>query len=72
MIFNSEGLNLHSQLNISMSKKDQEFVLTEEDLRRINSKEGILEILKAKEYKLDKILNELGYLEEMEGLDHRV
>jgi polyphosphate kinase 2 len=52
-----------------MSKKDQEFVLTEEDLRRINSKEGILEILKAKEYKLDKILNELGYLEEMEGLD---
>ena len=51
-----------------MSKKDKEFALTEEDLKRINSKEGILEILKAKEYKLDKILNELEYLDEMDAL----
>lgn len=55
-----------------MSKKDKKIVITEDDLMRINSKEGILELLKDKEFKLDKILSELRYLEEMEDLQEEM
>jgi polyphosphate kinase len=55
-----------------MSKKDKKIVITEEDLQRINSKDGILELLKKKEFKLDKVLDELEYLEEMEQLQEEM
>ncbi len=49
-----------------MSKN--KLVLNEDDLLRINSKKGILEILKSKEYNLEKILKELAYEDEMDIL----
>jgi len=57
---------------MSKDKKEKKIVITEEDLARINSKEGILELLKDKEFKLDKVLSELRYLEEMEDLQEEM
>jgi hypothetical protein len=39
-----------------MSKKEQLSTLTEDDLRRINSEAGILELLKSRNYNVEKIL----------------
>lgn len=55
-----------------MSKKAKKLNITEEELERINSKDGILELLKSKNFKLDKILSELEYLEEMEKLQKEI
>lgn len=49
-------------------KKSSEFLLTEEDLRLINSKDGILELLGQKEYNLEKALETLRYEEELKAL----
>lgn len=42
--------------------------LSEEDLKKINSKDGIFELLKSKKYDLDKVLAKLQYKEELEDL----
>ncbi len=47
-------------------------MLTEDDLRRINSNEGILELLKSKKYNVEKILKKLQYVESMEYLQEEL
>lgn len=51
-----------------MSKKDPLRKITEEELYRLNSTEGILELLKTKDFNLEKILKKLKYSENMEYL----
>lgn len=51
---------------------NKNFEITEQDLRLINSKEGILELLKSKEIKIEKILNELQYQQEIEQLSEEL
>jgi polyphosphate kinase 2 len=55
-----------------MSKKEQLSTLTEDDLRRINSEAGILELLKSRNYNVEKILKKLRYTETMEYLQEEL
>jgi polyphosphate kinase 2 len=52
--------------------KQENFILSEEDLASINSKEGILELLKSKDFDLEKILKKLKYSENMEYLQEEL
>lgn len=54
-----------------MAKQDN-FVLNQDELSRINSKEGILELLKSKDFDLEKILKKLKYSENMEFLQEEL
>lgn len=55
-----------------MSKKDKKksdkFIITNEDLKLINSKEGITELLRKKEFNVEKVLQYLQYEQELENL----
>jgi len=52
--------------------KQENFILSEEDLSRINSKDGILELLKSKDFDLEKVLKKLKYSENMEYLQEEL
>jgi polyphosphate kinase 2 len=54
-----------------MAKQDN-FVLNQDELSRISSKEGILELLKSKDFDLEKILKKLKYSENMEFLQEEL
>ncbi len=46
----------------------KDLYLTAEDLRRINSKDGIIELLEAKNYNLEKVLERIAYKEALNDL----
>jgi polyphosphate kinase 2 len=52
-----------------MSEFENKINLTENELNLLNSKEGLVELLKSKDYNLTKILEELHYMEELEQLN---
>jgi len=52
--------------------KQENFVLNQDELSRINSKEGLLELLKSKDFDLEKILKKLKYSENMEFLQEEL
>ncbi len=52
--------------------KQENFVLNQDELSRISSKEGILELLKSKDFDVEKILKKLKYSENMEFLQEEL
>jgi polyphosphate kinase 2 len=52
--------------------KQENFILNQDELSRINSKEGILELFKSKDFDLEKILKKLKYSENMEFLQEEL
>ena len=52
--------------------KQENFILNQDELSRINSKEGVLELLKSKDFDLEKILKKLKYSENMEFLQEEL
>jgi polyphosphate kinase 2 len=50
-------------------QEENNIILTERELSLLNSKKGFVELLKSKEYNLNKILEELHYMEELEQLN---
>jgi polyphosphate kinase 2 len=52
--------------------KQENFILNQDELSRINSKEGMLELLKSKDFDLEKILKKLKYSENMEFLQEEL
>lgn len=52
--------------------EQENFILSQEELSRINSKEGILELLNSKDFDLEKVLKKLKYSENMDCLQEEL
>ena len=50
-------------------QEEYKVILSENELNLLNSKKGLVELLKAKDYNLTKVLEELQYMEELELLN---